>query len=421
MSSDDLAVSVAGLGKDYRIGALPAERTLTETVRARLRAARSQHRTTTFTALDDVTFDVPRGEVLGVIGRNGAGKSTLLKVLTRITPPSRGEAILRGKVGALLEVGTGFHPELTGRENMYLNGAVLGMRSREVDRRFDSIVEFAGIERFLDTPVKRYSSGMYVRLAFALAAHLDVDVLLVDEVLAVGDQEFQERSLSKMRSVATDGRTVVLVSHQLHTVATLCDTALYLRGGQVAHRGPTRETIARYLDDSRGAHEDADLSDFGRRPGSGEVRLVHVQRLDSEAPLELNWRIRGIEGPEVVYVSVHVVDSQGLTLLQCDSRLVHNTIPVRAGEEIDGHFVLRGPALKPGRYRLDMFVCRSTGLVDVVEDVFRFDALPVLPYPNAVSADAIEFGLVLADFRFGARPAVTGFGEPGEGRPATAG
>jgi len=408
MSSDDVMVSVAGLGKDYRIGASPTESTFTETVRAHVRSRLSRRAAgTLFTALDDVTFDVSQGEVLGIIGRNGAGKSTLLKILTRITPPTRGEAVLRGRVGSLLEVGTGFHPELTGRENMYLNAAVLGMKRREVDRRFDSIVEFAGVERFLDTPVKRYSSGMYVRLAFALAAHLDVDVLLVDEVLAVGDQEFQQRSLAKMRSVATDGRTVMLVSHQLNTVAALCDTAVYLKAGHVAHHGPARETIARYLDETRGADEDVDLSDFSRRPGSGEVRLVHAQRVDSDAPLELSWRIRGVHGQEVVYVAVHVVDSQGLTVLQCDSRLVRPDFVVREGEDVEGVFVLDGPGLKPGRYRLDMFVCRPTGLIDVVEDVLRFDAPPLLPYPNAAPADAIENGLVLADFRYDGGERVT--------------
>ena len=404
MSSDDVAVSIRGLGKDYRLAAAPTERTLSETIGRRLRRPlRSTHPSTTFSALDDVTLDVPRGQVLGLVGRNGAGKSTLLKILTRITPPTRGEALLRGRVGSLLEVGTGFHPELTGRENMFLNGAILGMRARQVQARFDSIVEFAGVERFLDTPVKRYSSGMYVRLAFALAVHLDADVLLVDEVLAVGDQEFQERSLAKMRSVATDGRTVVLVSHQLNTVAALCDSAVYLRGGRVVQHGPVTETIGRYLEDSRAVQGDHDLADFAGRPGSGEVRLVSAQVVDDVQPLAVDWVLRGLHGTEVVFVSVHVVDQQGLTVLQCDSRLVHPSFTVREGDDAGGRFVLRNPALKPGRYRLDAFVCRPSGFVDVVEDALRFEVPPLLPYPYAAPPDASADGMVLADFAYEAR------------------
>ena len=403
MSSDDVAVSIRGLGKDYRLAAAPTESTLSETIGRRLRRPLRSSPSTTFSALDDVTLDVPRGQVLGLVGRNGAGKSTLLKILTRITPPTRGEALLRGRVGSLLEVGTGFHPELTGRENMFLNGAILGMRARQVQARFDSIVEFAGVERFLDTPVKRYSSGMYVRLAFALAVHLDADVLLVDEVLAVGDQEFQERSLAKMRSVATDGRTVVLVSHQLNTVAALCDSAVYLRGGRVVQHGPVTETIGRYLEDSRAVQGDHDLSDFAGRPGSGEVRLVSAQVVDDVQPLAVDWVLRGLHGTEVVFVSVHVVDQQGLTVLQCDSRLVHPSFTVREGDDAGGRFVLRSPALKPGRYRLDAFVCRPSGFVDVVEDALRFEVPPLLPYPYAAPPDASADGMVLADFAYEAR------------------
>ena len=401
MSSDDIAVSVRGLGKDYRLAGAPAESTLSETLGRRLRRPLASSRTSsTFSALDGVDLDVRRGEVLGLIGRNGAGKSTLLKILTRITPPTRGEALLRGRVGSLLEVGTGFHPELTGRENRYLNGAILGMKARRVAARFDSIVDFAGVERFLDTPVKRYSSGMYVRLAFALAVHLDADVLLVDEVLAVGDQEFQERSLSKMRSVATDGRTVVLVSHQLNTVAALCDSAVYLRGGRVVQHGPVTGTIGRYLEDSRAAQGDDDLTDFHDRPGTGEARLVQARVVDDVRPLAVDWVLRGVHGTEVVYVSVHVVNEQGLTVLQCDSRLVHPSFTVREGQDTSGRFVLRSPALKPGRYRLDVFVCRPSGFVDLVEDAVRFGVPPLLPYPNAAPPDASADGMVLADFGY---------------------
>jgi lipopolysaccharide transport system ATP-binding protein len=397
MSSDAPAISLRDLRKDYRIGTAPQERTLAEQLLRHLRHPRP--RATVFRALDDVSFDLPPGRVLGVIGRNGAGKSTLLKVLSRITPPTAGSAVIRGRVGSLLEVGTGFHPELTGRENVYLNGAVLGMSARDVTARFADIVEFAGVEQFLDTPVKRYSSGMYVRLAFALAAHLDVDVLLVDEVLAVGDQEFQERSLARMREVAADGRTVVLVSHQLNTVAALCDSALYLRNGAVAALGPARPVIARYLDDAPATHHGFDLSDHHHRPGSGEVRLVALYPEQSTAVLQLGWRVRCLGARETFYLAVHVVNGQGMTVLQCDSRLVTPAMTLSQGEELSGRFVLRGPRLVPGHHRVDVFVC-GAGLLDVVEDVVRFDASPLLPYPYSVTGDAVENGLVLSDFAY---------------------
>lgn len=397
MSSDEIAVSVTDLRKEYRIGAAPREDTLAEHALARLRRPRAS-RSAPFTALDGVSFDVPRGQVLGLIGRNGAGKSTLLKVLTRITPPTGGEALIRGRVGSLLEVGTGFHPELTGRENIYLNGAVLGMRARDVRARFSDIVEFAGVEQFLDTPVKRYSSGMYVRLAFALAAHLDVDVLLVDEVLAVGDQEFQQRSMARMREVATDGRTVLVVSHQLNTVAALCDRALYLRQGAVAALGPTGEVIRQYLADSR-IGRPADLSDFERRPGTGEVRLVALERQESAAVLHLDWRVRCLTARHTFYLAVHVVDAQGRTVLQCDSRLVAPWMTLHEGQELSGTLVLHGPRLIPDQYRVDVFLC-APALLDVAEDALRFDASPILPYRYSSTSDAIENGLVLSDFTY---------------------
>lgn len=397
--SGEVAVSVRGLRKDYRIGSRRQESTLAEQLLRRVRRPRSPS-TSLFTALDDVSFDVRRGQVLGVIGRNGAGKSTLLKVLTRITAPTAGSALIRGRVGSLLEVGTGFHPELTGRENIYLNGALLGMQSRDVTARFADIVDFAGVEQFLDTPVKRYSSGMYVRLAFALAAHLEVDVLLVDEVLAVGDQEFQQRSLARMRQVATDGRTVLLVSHQLNTIATLCDSALYLRRGAVAAHGSTSEVIGRYLSDTQVADSTADLSDYSNRPGSGEVRLVALTQQQTDAALRLGWRVRCLTSRVTFYLSIHVVNDQGLTVLQCDSRLVAPWPHLEQDHELSGTFLLHGPRLPPGRYRIDFFVCRAHDLVDVAEDALRIDASPILPYRYSASTDATEYGLVLSDFAY---------------------
>lgn len=259
--NDSIAVSVRGLSKRYHIGALENTRrtlgeTLTDALFAPFRRAGKLLRghasgaaelDEELWALSDVSFEVPRGQVLGIIGRNGAGKSTLLKVLSRITEPTRGVVELEGRVGSLLEVGTGFHPELTGRENVFLNGAILGMRRVEIERKFDEIVAFAGVERFLDTPVKHYSSGMYVRLAFAVAAHLEPEILVIDEVLSVGDAEFQRRCLGKMEDVANSGRTVLFVSHNMSAVTDLCDRALLIHEGEIIDDGPPAVIVGRYL------------------------------------------------------------------------------------------------------------------------------------------------------------------------------
>ena len=255
MSSDDdrdVMISVRGLGKAYTIAhAANKPTTLAEATLARLRRPLHRPARETFWALKDVSFDVRRGDVVGVIGRNGAGKSTLFKVLSRITEPTAGEVELYGRVGSLLEVGTGFSGELSGRENIYLNGTILGMAREEIARQFDGIVAFSGVEQFLDTPVKRYSSGMYVRLAFAVAAHLDSDILIVDEVLAVGDAQFQQKCLGKLREVSTqEGRTVLLVSHNLPTIMDLCPQCIYLERGRLVQAGPTDVVIGEYM--SRG-------------------------------------------------------------------------------------------------------------------------------------------------------------------------
>jgi len=253
----DYVIKVENLGKSYQIrhkqerytalrdvladGAKNAGRTLLGRNQGRAPETREE-----FWALNDVSFEVKQGERLGIIGRNGAGKSTLLKVLSRITQPTRGEVRLRGRVASLLEVGTGFHPELTGRENIYLNGAILGMTREEIRRKFDEIVAFAEVEKFLDTPVKRYSSGMYVRLAFAVAAHLEPEILIVDEVLAVGDASFQKKSVSRMEAAGQGGRTVVFVSHQMNQIRRLCDTVIWLDEGQVRAIGSTPQIVGAY-------------------------------------------------------------------------------------------------------------------------------------------------------------------------------
>lgn len=245
-----LAIRAEGLGKRYLLGEHHSFGSLRESLITRLRSLGRKKRdpeSSTIWALRDVSFDVAQGEAIGIIGRNGAGKSTLLKVLSRITEPTTGRAEIRGRVGSLLEVGTGFHPELTGRENIFLNGAILGMRRFEIRQRFDQIVSFAEVEKFIDTPVKRYSSGMYLRLAFAVAAHLDPEILLVDEVLAVGDSVFQKKCLGKMGEVARQGRTVVFVSHNLSAISTLCQRALWIDQGRVREDGRSETVVTDYL------------------------------------------------------------------------------------------------------------------------------------------------------------------------------
>lgn len=250
----NVVIKTENLGKQYKIGALvdrsPTLRdAIVRAVRypARLLKGERRPKTEIIWALRDISFDVQRGQVLGVIGRNGAGKSTLLKVLSRITEPTEGYARITGRVGSLLEVGTGFNPELTGRENIFLNGAILGMKRQEITSKFDEIVDFSGVEQFIDTPVKRYSSGMYLRLAFSVAAHLEPEILVVDEVLAVGDAEFQRKCLGKMSDVAHEGRTVLFVSHNMSAVLRLTDEAIVLEGGKMAYRAPTQEAVEYYM------------------------------------------------------------------------------------------------------------------------------------------------------------------------------
>jgi len=274
MSSSELAVSVRNLSKCYKLthqGSRHA--TLAELVLERVRHPLRRTETESFWALRDFEFDIRRGEVVGIIGRNGAGKSTLLKILSRITEPTTGSIELFGPVGSLLEIGTGFHPELTGRENIFLNGAILGMRRREILRQFDNIVEFAAVNKFLDTPVKRYSSGMYIRLAFAVAAHLNPEILIIDEVLAVGDVEFQKKCLGKLQEVSNEGRTVLFVSHNMAAVRQLCTSAILLTSGTLSRHGPTAEIIDHYM----------------TRPASPAVQptnkhgltLIHLDLIDS--------------------------------------------------------------------------------------------------------------------------------------------
>ncbi|EMI17659.1 ABC transporter, ATP-binding protein [Rhodopirellula maiorica SM1] len=283
----DLAIHAEGIGKQYRIGAqqksystlreslMNVSASAINTVRGGLKELRQRRESNSFWALKDISFEVKQGDVVGIVGSNGAGKSTLLKVLSRITDPTLGYVDLRGRVGSLLEVGTGFHPELTGRENIFLNGAILGMPRSVVKKQFDAIVDFAGVERFVDTPVKRYSSGMYLRLAFAVAAHLEPEILLVDEVLAVGDASFQKKCLGKMDSVAKEGRTVLFVSHNMAAIRSLCNKGIMLRNGRVAEQGDVQTVIQSYFKDLGVLDSDKGDSGYQRNERSifGRVEL----------------------------------------------------------------------------------------------------------------------------------------------------
>jgi lipopolysaccharide transport system ATP-binding protein len=401
MSSDSIAISVRGISKKYRIGTAPPPSTLAERVATAVSRVGRSSPSRDFWALRDLEFDVPAGEVLGLLGRNGAGKSTLLKILARITEPTHGTATLRGRVGSLLEVGTGFHQELTGRENIFLNGAILGMKHSEVRRHFDAIVAFSGVSEFLDTPVKRYSSGMFVRLAFAVAAHLETEILLVDEVLAVGDAEFQRKCLGKMKELSRSGRTVIFVSHHMHSVALLCTSAAFLERGRLVLKGSVQATIERYSATFE-ALDSAGVAPEARR-GTGEYRFesIYPARTSVRANevIRFHWRIGQRRGALTrFYLSGFVTDELGTKIAQFDSRLVDRWYSDAMAHE--GELVVRGPWLKPGRYRLTVCVCTPSGIVDWFEDACTFEVSPVLPYPASASSDSLAACLVLADYEW---------------------
>ena len=305
---EPVVVSVEGVSKRYRIGALPAgydsfREVLYRSVAARVRRLRQRRGAedddTTLWALRDVSFEVRRGEILGIVGRNGAGKSTLLKILSRITRPSTGQVELYGRVGSLLEVGTGFHPDLTGRENVYLNGAVLGMRKAEIDTKFDEIIAFSELERFIETPVKHYSSGMYVRLAFSVAAHLEPEILIMDEVLAVGDMAFQQKCLDKMNEIRRQGRTIFFVSHNLPAITRLCKRAILLERGLLVADGQPQEVVNRYLSTSWGAGAERVWGDDA--PGNAAVRLRRVRVASEDGETAAAVDVRRESRIEVTY------------------------------------------------------------------------------------------------------------------------
>jgi lipopolysaccharide transport system ATP-binding protein len=350
------AISVERLSKLYRVGSAKARTDTFGDLLAELarrpfrRGGAASQATQDFWALRDVSFEVKRGEVIGLIGRNGAGKSTLLKILSRITAPTSGRAVIRGRVASLLEVGTGFHPELTGRENVYMNGSILGMSKAEVDRKFDQIVDFAEVGQFLDTPLKRYSSGMSVRLAFAVAAHLEPDILIVDEVLAVGDAQFQRKCLGQMEKVSRRGRTVLFVSHNLAAIRSLCTSAVLLERGNVTSVGPVDAVTAQYLSHTTGT-DDVPLRDRTDRLGNGKLRFTEV-RLRSASGAVTDEVLSGDSlVVEADYTSGETIDHKRLFMAVSLWDEHRNPAALFASDEMGAAF---GPVGKTGTLRLEI-------------------------------------------------------------------
>jgi lipopolysaccharide transport system ATP-binding protein len=378
-------IEVRGIGKRYRLGAAgdrqysyKSLRDILAEVPRKLFRRHEAKAPPTFWALKDISFDVAEGEVVGLIGRNGAGKSTFLKVLSRVTDPTEGRILLHGRIGSLLEVGTGFHPELTGRENIFLNGAILGMRRAEIVRHFDAIVAFAEVEKFIDTPVKHYSSGMYLRLAFAVAAHLDPEILLVDEVLAVGDAAFQKKCLGKMADVSQQGRTVVFVSHNMTALRSLCTRAVWLNEGKVMEDGPAGAVVDHYLQKNATSNLESRWDDPATAPGDHRARL-HLARVNLkgddtdqitvETPLEIEFQYWNFVPDAVLNVSILLYTLEEVCVFNTASEFVPRPAGmIRHTVQIPGDF------LNTGAYYLNfMLVIDASKAIFTQKNVVAFE------------------------------------------------
>ena len=385
-----IAIRAEGLSKTYPLGLLQPTLSLkaavTEAAAARFRNRSSSSSDECIHALRGVSMEVSRGEVLGIIGRNGAGKSTLLKILTRITPPTAGWAEIHGRVGSLIGVGTGFHPDLSGRENVYLNGAVLGMKKAEIDRRFDAIVSFAEVDRFLDTPVKRYSSGMYMRLAFAVAAHMEPEILLVDEVLAVGDAAFQRKCIGKMEGIARESRAILFVSHNMSAVKSLCHRVIWLEEGRIVAEGNPRDVIRHYLQKALVSSTETSWDERSEAPGTAAIRLHRacVRPFDGSPQDQIT-----LETPfvvEIEYWNRHAGSRFQLSLnfMNEEGLLIFRTAAMRADASGDplpvGLFrdTCQVPAhlLNAGVHRIELLVARDHANVEFrKEDIVVFEVI----------------------------------------------
>jgi lipopolysaccharide transport system ATP-binding protein len=399
----NIAISAQGLGKKYRLGTQKDRYgRLTESLwnglTAPFRPKREREAATDFWALRDISFEIPRGSAVGIIGRNGAGKSTLLKILSRITEPTLGRAELRGRVGSLLEVGTGMHPELTGRENLFLSGVILGMRGAEITQQFEEIVEFADIGPFIDTPVKRYSSGMKVRLGFAVAAFLEPEILFIDEVLAVGDAAFQKKCLGKMEDVAHRGRTVLFVSHNMASVESLCTVGLLLEGGRIVADGAVADVVDTYLDSVRDSGSGSIL-DRVDREGDGRLKFVRIDtsmRLGSTSEIRLQYQ--ALEGLRNVEVSIGLFTLRGEGVLFLGNRLTEeefNEVP-RSGAIVCR---LDRSTLLPGIYSMNVH-CTVNGIIaDWIQDAARIEVAEG-DYYGTGRTPPVGYGHLLMDQRW---------------------
>ncbi len=392
-SSSAPALAIRGIGKSYRMAGRRGT-TLVESLADWVARARGGAPVEQFWAVSDVTCDVPRGEILGLVGRNGAGKSTLLKIIAGVTTPTTGSVDVYGRIGSLLEVGTGFHPELTGRENVFLNGTFIGMRRSEIRARFDEIVEFSGVAAFLDVPIKRYSSGMAVRLAFAVAAHLDAEILLVDEVLAVGDQAFQDKCLGKIREVRQrEGRTVLFVSHNLAAVASLCTRALLLSGGRVVADASASEITRLY---SAGVvmattTEEVDLTSLPRaRPRAAQCTAIQVSAVDERgtaldaivpgSTMQVVVTVHATHAVSHALLGVELMDERGRPAMGITTDSVDGWIDLAANETRRVTVRLHDVLLRPGIYTVGLTLTMVTEKLDALDAVMRFE---VTPAPNA--------------------------------------
>jgi lipopolysaccharide transport system ATP-binding protein len=338
-------------------------------------------------ALQDINFSVHKGEVLGIIGRNGAGKSTLLKILSKVTQPSTGQIKVKGRIASLLEVGTGFHPELSGRDNVYLNGAILGMTKSEITKKFDAIVDFAGVERYIDTPVKRYSSGMYVRLAFAVAAHLEPEILILDEVLAVGDAEFQKKCLGKMKDVSeNDGRTVLFVSHNMSAVKALCNRSVWLEHGKVKKEGMTHEIVREYLSNPIKLSSATDfINDYQSRRGNGEVRFTNVQInngelvLDPEKEIHLKITAKLFKGIDQLCFCLIVIGNENSEPITNSGLVSITNSTVHAGSEVSFDYTIAANTFRTGLFPVYLWLGKKGELAsenycyDLLDGVYYFN------------------------------------------------
>lgn len=365
MAMSEFAIRAEKIGKKYRLGYRPRYKTLREGLTSLVRARResSQIREERFFwALRDVSFAIREGQAVGIIGRNGAGKSTLLKVLAQITEPTEGTAELRGRVGSLLEVGVGFHQELTGRENIYFNGALLGMKKSEIDRKFDEIVAFAEVDKFLDTQVKHYSSGMLVRLGFSVAAHLETEVLFVDEILAVGDLSFQEKCLGKMKNAASSGRTVLFVSHNLVAVQGLCQHAIWLEQGGIAAEGTPAAVVSQYVHHIRTKVQEVSWFDIAEAPGNEVVRLTHasIRPVTSEdtnaitvrTPLQVTFELWNQSAGSRLDFAINLHNQYGI-LVFCSGTMEREPLP-EGSVRVSG--LIPGDLLNAGTHKIELVV-----------------------------------------------------------------